>query len=232
MTLLIITQKIICIGTALATPFYLLLTIIALSSTTVPFLRDLAAHGKTRPARNAAGTGAVVGDYYYDRRNRLHRRRPLSLPLERFLNSDYLLVSKSRFLHFYVTGIAVTAALLLVVVVIPREVCEVVRDDDDGHRGPVLVGFVVVPRDLIVLPLLLTHLVRRCYECVHVHAESDGSMHVAGYALGVLHYAFLPLAFLPPPIMNPTTISGPIKSSGEEEGASSAAAVRRICWVC
>jgi hypothetical protein len=44
--------------------------------------------------------------------------------------------------------------------------------------------------------LLFLHLTRRCYECVYVH-EWNGTMHIAGFFLGLLHYLLLPFIFLP-----------------------------------
>lgn len=50
--------------------------------------------------------------------------------------------------------------------------------------------------DVVFFILLLSHLIRRLYECLYVHRwRSKSRMHIAGYLVGVLHYLFLPFVF-------------------------------------
>ena len=83
-------------------------------------------------------------------------------------------VPKQRFRDFYIVGFLVT--------------CAVVSISDD---------VVATASNRIVVTLVLLHLVRRYHECAHVHRSTSSSrMHVAGYALGILHYLCLPFALV------------------------------------
>lgn len=134
-------------------PIYLFLSFIAIASFVIPFLRDLASHGKCRSSADNTG--------------RLHHK---------LLHGETFLVPKRYFLHFYVTGLFSTAALYTY------------SKHQEGSN-----------QNSLALALLIAHLARRCWECLFVHAWSPTSrMHIAGYALGIMHYVLLPLVFVDP----------------------------------
>lgn len=86
------------------------------------------------------------------------------------------MVPKQKFLHFYVWG---TAVLVTV-----RLATASSNDDDDAS-----------PRNA-AQALLLLHLLRRWYECVHVHAwQSTSRMHALIYIVGIVYYTLLPFIF-------------------------------------
>lgn len=161
-------STILCVCDLLAAPIYLILVAVVLASVVSPVLRDLSSHGKTRSSVTPTS-------------NNEHPYRGLPgfiHQLCRFVTgNEAFLVKKRLFLHFYIAGIVFTTALR-----------------NSGRDG--------VPRkdipDLRDVPvvLLLMHLCRRAYECIYVHAWSNGKMHVGGYFLGLLHYAFVPFVLI------------------------------------
>ena len=160
-------STILCACDLLAAPIYLLLTALVLASALSPVLRDLSSHGKTRSnviISHSNNERAVGG---FNGSTFFHR-------VCRYATSNELfLVDKQLFLHFYVFGIIATATLWII-----------------GQGG-------VPSQDIFVLHnvpvgLLLAHLCRRAYECIYVHAWGSGKMHIGGYFLGLLHYAFVP----------------------------------------
>lgn len=84
----------------------------------------------------------------------------------KFSNHARFQVSKRHFFHFYLTG-TIWAVFILW--------------DQSGNNW--------------VHYLLYIHLIRRCYECRFVH-KWNGTMHIAGFALGMLHYILLPYVFI------------------------------------
>ena len=96
-------------------------------------------------------------------------------------------VPKQRFRDFYIVGIAT---------------CAVVSSSGD---------VAATASNRIVVTLILLHLARRYHECARVHRSSSSSrMHVAGYALGILHYLCLPFVLV-------TTKDGDVTSRDESE---------------
>lgn len=160
-------STVLCVCDIVAAPIYLLLTAMVLVSVVSPVLRDLSSHGKTRSNVKSSQSNKeqVVGGF--NASTIFHRICRF------FASNEMFLVNKRLFLHFYVAGLIFTATLWTI-----------------GQEG--------VPRKSILelhrLPvvLLLIHLCRRLYECVYVHAWGNGKMHVGGYFLGLLHYAFVP----------------------------------------
>ena len=158
----------LCVCDILAAPIYLLLIAVVLASVVSPVLRDLSSHGKTRSNVESSSHSnieqAVRG---FDVPAIFHR-------ICRFVASnEEFLVNKRLFLHFYGAGIVFTIALWI----IGQEGVER-KDIPELQHVPVV--------------LLLLHLCRRAYECIYVHAWGNGRMHIGGYILGLLHYAFVP----------------------------------------
>ena len=163
----------LCVCDLLAAPAYLLLTAVVLASIVSPVLRDLSSHGKTRsgvtPTRSTSNKAQHVGCSAPP--TFIHR-------LCRFVTtSEIFLVEKRLFLHFYIAGIFFAAALWI--------------RGQSGTSGDHVLGLNDAPALLFVV-----HLCRRAYECVYVHAWGNGKMHVGGYVLGVLHYAFVPFVVI------------------------------------
>jgi 3-oxo-5-alpha-steroid 4-dehydrogenase 3 len=137
-------------------PIYLFLSCIAIASLVIPFLRDLALHGKSRSSSATANND-----------NRL---------CHELLYGEAFLVPKQFFLHFYFTGLLST-------------VVTYTYAKYQGGSG----------QNDLAIALLIAHLLRRFLECRYVHAWSPTSrMHLAGYALGIIHYLILPLVFMDP----------------------------------
>ncbi len=91
-------------------------------------------------------------------------------PRGTLLNNPYFQISKRRFGDFYSFGLI----------------------------WAIILGFGIgmgKPHQL-AWTLLCIHLGRRWFECRFVHVWKDGTMHIAGYILGMLHYAILPLIFI------------------------------------
>ena len=156
----------------LVTPAFLCLTGVALLSTLIPFLQELALHGKTRPDTKPPENGP---DANQNNSSRSSTETSCAADYYRhfFLRGDVLLINKRYFLHFYVAGSLSLAAFLLGTPTDPE----------------------FIPWDLVLLVAI--HLLRRCYECRMVHRYSQNSkMHIAGYICGVFHYLFLPFMML------------------------------------
>ena len=179
---------------SLAAPIvYPILTITAILSLFSPFLSQLASHGKTRivrvgkqvPERNRGG--AKHGDRNgtllpVGNKERPHIASKSSSSILAFLDHPRLQISKRHFVHFYSVGILWTA---LVYFVYPLS----------SQTTNLNVSRVT----------LFIHLTRRCYECRYVH-QWNGTMHIAGFLLGLLHYILLPFIFLPEAYLIPTSI--------------------------
>jgi 3-oxo-5-alpha-steroid 4-dehydrogenase 3 len=89
---------------------------------------------------------------------------------------DYFWVSKRYFVHFYITGLVSLVAVFIS--------CQGISDTK--------LLIISVPATM----LLGFHLLRRTYECLHVHQFRKSKMHVAGYLLGMGHYLVLPMVFV------------------------------------
>lgn len=92
--------------------------------------------------------------------------------IKSFFNSQIFLIEKRRFSQFYYIGILwLTASVML-----------------SNKTG------VFVRPSIIILYM---HLFRRLYECLYVHKWRPSSrMHIAGYAVGLIHYLWLPSVFI------------------------------------
>lgn len=170
----------------LVTPAYLCLTGVALSSTLIPFLRELALHGKTR-VQHAVRKQDAGGRS--KRKNTSSNASSLITRVwqyhDNFLRGDIWLVHKRCFLHFYIAGLV---SLALFLFRNPTRTTAASSNDTDGY--PILRRS-YHPWDVVLL--LSIHLLRRCYECLRIHQYSpNGKMHMAGYICGMFHYIFLP----------------------------------------
>ena len=147
---------------------YLSLSTAAIASRFVPFLQELARHGKTRQSpENNKGAGTAIA---------LTKPSSSQSPSASFQQTVLpdVTVPKRFFLHFYVWGTLCTCICLLVR-------CN--YNDDNPHHHHVS-----------IFVLTLVHLLRRIYECCRVHVwRPDSRMHVAGYALGLMHYTLVSL---------------------------------------
>jgi hypothetical protein len=169
-------ESVRCILDLSVAPIYLCLGLIAMSSVVIKPLQQLAAHGKTKetmdgsaPSEAGACKSTTQGNI---RRVFLHAWNCL-------LRWN---IPKKYFLHFYLVGLGSTSAILIYVSCI---------------HGTDLIQCLEYER-MFALGLLLVHLIRRCYECIYVHAwTSNSTMHLFGYLLGLLHYVLLPLVFIP-----------------------------------
>lgn len=166
----------LCLLDAVITPVYVLLTLVALSSLEVPFLQDLASHGKTR---DTASASASIQQQHGCRSSAAF----FPSLVRRVSHGEEFLVQKKFFLHFYVCGL-----LSFVVLCLVASFAAPTMD-----RKPLL-------SHATTLVLLGLHLSRRLYECVYVHRWTPQSkMHLAGYLLGILHYMLLPMVFISVP---------------------------------
>lgn len=156
-------SSVLCAISLAVAPIYLVLTATALASISLPLLRDLASHGKTRlsTVRRRRGKSPYLESVL---------RRAIQYAVE----GDAVLVSKRRFVHFYLVGIVSTTAL---------------RAHCNGQQFTSLY-------DVVPTILLLAHLARRIYECMFIHSWGDGRMHIGGYILGVLHYTLIGFVFV------------------------------------
>lgn len=163
--------RILCHVQNLLAPLYLSLSLTAILSLQVSVLSDLSAHGKTRRRLSRNDDNESL------------KGRPAFL--QSFLSS--LIVPKRYFLHFYVFGLLILLWTVGLVV-----------NASSGSDAPAARSNRLLPFSMVLLLLLLTlHLTRRIYECLYIHAwRVDSTMHLAGYALGLLHYALLPVAFM------------------------------------
>ena len=157
----------LCVCDILAAPIYLLLTSVALASVVSSVLRDLSSHGKTRSNLESSHSNIEQGVRGFDSPTIFHRICRF------FASNEVFLVNKRLFLHFYVAGIIFTIALWAI--------------GQDGVESKTIFELQHVP-----VVLILLHLCRRTYECIYIHAWGNGKMHIGGYFLGLLHYAFVP----------------------------------------
>jgi 3-oxo-5-alpha-steroid 4-dehydrogenase 3 len=166
----------LCLLDTLVTPVYILLTIVALSSMAVPFLQDLASHGKTR---DTVSTSASV------QQQRGYRSSTDFFPslVRRLLHGEEFLIQKKFFLHFYACGL-----LSFVVLYLGASFAAPTMDQNPSLSHST------------TLVLLVIHLSRRFYECLYVHRwTSQSKMHLVGYLVGIMHYILLPFVFVSVP---------------------------------
>lgn len=150
--------------------YYALITLAALGSTCVPFLRRWAAFGKLHHHPAAA-------------------REPAAHWLTDLLD---VRVPKRRFLHFYALGCATCASAVAVSAraggachALPRLLGTAAAAEGAGAEAD----------SRLCLALLLVHTARRLHECARIERPS-GEMHLLAYALGISYYSLLPAAAL------------------------------------
>jgi uncharacterized membrane protein (GlpM family) len=147
-----------CLLDAAFVSLYIFLIEMGLLSLVVPFFRDVSSHGKIRQ------------ELFNDTTSWFRR----------FTNGQAFLIEKSRFKHFYVTGLISLLCCFLL---------------GGYYKATLDQGSVPAMSALIILGL---HLVRRTYECYYVHQwrKGNNSMHLLGYILGAGHYLWLPMIFI------------------------------------
>jgi hypothetical protein len=161
--------SVLCCFDWTAVPGYGLMTLMVYLSYGVPWLRALASHGKTRGSIPPPAVGGP----------QQKKTATTTTILRSFLDGELFWIRKKRFAQFYFVGIA----WLTLFVWIAQD------------HGPQQQGVIFALRPSTAL--LYLHLVRRLYECLHVHQWRESSrMHVAGYAVGLIHYLWLPTVFV------------------------------------
>jgi 3-oxo-5-alpha-steroid 4-dehydrogenase 3 len=153
------------------------LTVLALVSPYVPWLRELSAHGKTR-IRPRDGWRKTTG-------GSLTKEGSSHTTVKDWvLHGELFMVRKRCFTHFYVLGLLALGYLSYTSLTSQTKITRI----QESLAKPEI--------DLAVL-LIAIHLVRRLAECLLLHRWRNTSvMHVAGYLLGMVHYAFLPFVIL------------------------------------
>lgn len=146
-------------------PGYILLSLVAVLSRRNITLKELASHGKTSATKDTTGGGESS-------------------------SPSWCWISKRCFAHFYFIGLLSTFLTAMYQLKCYREKKQYHHFD----RG--LLGEIFLIRTAAVV-LLIIHIARRAYECLYIQQYRDESskMHIAGYALGMGHYAVLPLVF-------------------------------------
>ena len=216
-------------------PIYLALTIAALASLISPTLDLLSSHGKTRfdasaLSSSSSSPGSIGSKNSRNNKSSLVTSSSSSSSFaSSFLtknNNEKFTISKSRFSDFYVVGIAMTAILLVMLtstalVASDDAVCTTNDNDNDydhqacnphdndHHNSNIGNNLSLKTSFRPTLLLLLTHLLRRYYECNFIQQSNTSSskMHVAGYLLGLVHYLCLPFVYYFGGITNTTAIA-------------------------
>jgi 3-oxo-5-alpha-steroid 4-dehydrogenase 3 / polyprenol reductase len=149
------------------------MTLMVYLSYGVPLLRALASHGKTRGSSIPPPAAAAVGS----RQQQMKTATTTTTILRSFLDGELFWIRKKRFSQFYFVGIAWLTLFVWFA-----------TDGPQQHSAMALRPSTA---------LLYLHLVRRLYECLYVHQWRESSrMHVAGYAVGLIHYLWLPTVFI------------------------------------
>lgn len=167
-------RSIFSLATTLATPVYFLLALAAVTSRCSGILRALASHGKT---------------YMNDSTNkRITLWYNILSPSSSW--SPWCWVSKRCFVHFYLVGLLSTTIATVYYLDFHHQ------NMQHHHSNERTIEEISVSRMAGVF-LLVIHMFRRVYECLYVqqYREESSKMHIAGYALGVVHYMLLPLVF-------------------------------------
>lgn len=162
------TSFLMSFGICTSTSIYVLLTFMAIISTFSPCLSRLAAHGKTRTSiiRPVLKNECLVSSS-----SSSSSGSTIISKLKFFLDHPCLQIHKKHFTTFYSFGLLWSVIILSSYVVAPQQ------------------------QQSAVFYLLYLHLSRRYLECRFVHVW-NGTMHLAGYALGLIHYFLLPFIFL------------------------------------
>ena len=179
----------------LAAPIvYILLTITAILSLASPFLTQLASHGKTRTIIISHKDGVherkscLQPARVKDKARNASSQMPASFLS--FLDHPRLQVSKRHFVHFYTIGLLWSGFIFM-------------HAYDNSSKNLSTSTSMITNQSMNmninrVRVLLFVHLTRRLYECRYVH-RWRGTMHIAGFVLGLLHYILLPFIFIPTP---------------------------------
>lgn len=139
------------------------LVVFALLAQVIPFLKAMVLHGKLRQH-----LPRPLQSCHCNTNNDDNSRRLL---VEWIVNGKPWMVRKQRFLHFYMLG---TVALAVV----------------RWHNAAKERWW---STRTVAQGLLLSHLLRRWYECLRVHQwQSTSYMHVSVYVVALLYYALLP----------------------------------------
>ena len=181
-------DKVVCVWDAVAVAGYVILTLLIYSSTVLPFLNDLAAHGKTRA--NVAPSSKP-----HESSNKTF--------IESFIcwfnQSEAFLVKKKHFRQFYLVAILCFTALLYIWIV-QMQLLQPPTNEQNRTSFSQSQFVPPLPYDKVFSissALLYLHFLRRFYECSYVHQWKETSvMHIAGYLVGIIHYIWLPHAFV------------------------------------
>jgi len=172
-------------------PIYVLLAITTIASTLSPFLQDLSSHGKTRlsidgtsaqcsnKSRNSGSNVLAENDGNRSNNKNASPSSTIKSSLSLFsrirsfiLNDDALILSKRRFLDFYSVGFLLHITLMISTC---RSSCLPSSRNKMGDVNRSTIDITTIgellwtTRSPIASLLLLAHLLRRCYECRHVH---------------------------------------------------------------
>lgn len=97
---------------------------------------------------------------------------------EQYISLDTLVIAKSYFIHFYITGIFVTLYCL---------------SNTVNEQVFILISRNINWKMLTMLLMFLFHVLRRLYECLYITNFGDSKIHVAGYLVGIIHYIAVPI---------------------------------------
>jgi len=151
-------------------PIYVLLAITVVTSTLSPFLQNLSTHGKTRLSINgtvapripSSSTGCISTSSLFPR---IHRF---------ILTDDMFILSKRRFSDFYRVGLLFHITVIIVTSRSPLFPSLSSRNEIDmDFITTIITELKWTTRSPVASLLLLTHLLRRCYECRYVHVWND-----------------------------------------------------------
>ena len=144
---------------------YAVLVVLALVSQIGP-LQRLTQHGKSRYIRRQQQKSD----------GRRHASSSSSSWWQWITQGDVWMMTKQKFLHFYIWGTVVLVTMRL-------------HDDYD-------MSWWFSNSRNAAQALLLLHLLRRWYECVHVHEwQTTSRMHFLIYIVGIVYYTLLPFIF-------------------------------------
>ncbi len=187
---------------------HILLIITAIASKYCKPLKNLASHGKTRVQKvehqqyEPTNNDNIQNDCLLktqrkqqhsessdSKRNSHTGFNDFGHLLELCINDDILQVPKRRFIDFYIIGFVWTTFVIFLLFSHDHH--------HDHHQYHSMTDSSnILHQNRISILLLYVHLGRRIYECRYIHIW-NGTMHIAGWLLGTLHYVLLPLLFIP-----------------------------------
>jgi 3-oxo-5-alpha-steroid 4-dehydrogenase 3 / polyprenol reductase len=193
-------EKLVCIWDLVAIIGYMIMTIIIYLSSVLPFLSDLASHGKTREQQQLQPTSAAIPKH----KSSSSSSTSVSSLIHWFNNNEMFLVKKKHFRQFYIVGIVcLTTTLYTYVQMNHLQLQLQVRTSITAAGTTNYQSISIQPPSpnekiySISTILLYLHLFRRLYECTYIHKWKETSMmHIAGYMVGAIHYIWLPLMFI------------------------------------